>query len=88
MRGANVLRDLKKNEEALSCFDRALTFNPRYVRALNNRGNVLNDLGRSDEAIASYDRALEIDPDYKDALMNRGNALFGVEAFCRGVAEL
>ncbi len=43
--------------------DHALSINPQYDSAWNNRGIALDDLGRKEEAIASYDRALELNPD-------------------------
>ena len=67
--------DLKRPEEALASYDKALAIKPDYVEALNNRGNALRDLKRLEEALASYDKALAIRPDYAEALNNRGNAL-------------
>ena len=72
---ATCCRDLKRPEEALASYDKALAIKPDYAEALNNRGNALQDLKRPDEALASYDKALAIKPDYAEALNNRGNAL-------------
>ena len=70
-----ALQDLKRFDEALKSYDRALTIAPVHVVALNNRGAVLQDMKRFDESLESYDRALSITPDYAEALYNRGNAL-------------
>src|SRR5689334_24189369 len=48
----NVLKDLKRYEEALTSLDRALALRPNLVQALCNRGNVLNEMKRFDEALA------------------------------------
>ena len=71
----NALQDLKRPEEALASYDKALAIRPDYAEALNNRGKALQDLKRPEEALASYDKALAIRPDYAEALDNRGNAL-------------
>ena len=71
----NTLQRLKRNEEALASFDRALALEPRYVEAHNNRGNALQGLKRYEEALASYDRALALRPDYRRrALQSRHRA--------------
>ncbi len=67
--------DLRRYEEGLASYDRALLLNPDYVDALNNRGNALCDLRRYEEGLASYDRALAIQPDHARTLNSRANAL-------------
>jgi predicted O-linked N-acetylglucosamine transferase (SPINDLY family) len=71
----NALLDLKRPEEALASYDRALVLKPDFAGALNNRGNALLELKRPEEALASYDRALALKPDFAGALNGRGNAL-------------
>src|SRR5207249_7287885 len=66
---------LRKPDEALASFDKALALRPDYAETLNGRGNALRDLERPEEALASYDKALAIQPDYAEAFNNRGNAL-------------
>ncbi|MCX7068386.1 MAG: tetratricopeptide repeat protein [Methylococcales bacterium] len=77
----NDLEDLNQLDEALACYDRALSINPNYARAHSNRGNVLQSLKRFDDAIASYNHALVIKPDYAEAFCNRGNALQALSRF-------
>ena len=67
--------ELKRHDEALASYDRALTLRPDYAEAHYNRGNALEELKRHDEALASYDRALTLRPDHAEALNNRGIAL-------------
>jgi tetratricopeptide (TPR) repeat protein len=70
------LFELKRHEEALANYDRALAIQPDFAQALSNRGNVLFELKRHEEALANYDRALAIQPDFAQTLSNRGNVLF------------
>ena len=68
-------KELKRFDEALASYDKALALKPDYAEAFNNRGNALQELKRLDEALASYDKALALKPDYAEAFNNRGNAL-------------
>jgi Flp pilus assembly protein TadD len=69
------LYQLKRLEEALASYDRALAVQPAYAVALLNRGGVLVELKRFDEALVSYEQALAIQPDHAEALCNRGIVL-------------
>src|SRR6185437_8850152 len=69
-RGAS-LRALRRYEEALADYDRALALAPRSATTLNNRGVTLAALGRHHEAVECYDAALAIDADYARARYNR-----------------
>jgi protein O-GlcNAc transferase len=70
-----VLNKLKRHEEALASYDRALAINPFFTEALNNRGNVLQKLRRFEQALASYDRALTIKSAYANAMIGRATVL-------------
>jgi tetratricopeptide (TPR) repeat protein len=56
------LEGLKRFDEALECYERAIAINPRSAWAWNNKGWNLASQGRNDEAIKCYDRAIEIIP--------------------------
>jgi predicted O-linked N-acetylglucosamine transferase (SPINDLY family) len=84
---ANVLRSLKRFEEALASCDAALAIKPDYPEALNNRGNVLHDLARPEEALASYDKALALRPNYANALANRADVLRDLKRFEEALAS-
>ena len=66
----NALRDLKRPEEALASYDRAIALKPDYAEAYNNRGIVLTHKGNVTAAIESYNRALQIKPDYAECYYN------------------
>jgi predicted O-linked N-acetylglucosamine transferase (SPINDLY family) len=72
----NVLRELKRYDEALASYQRALRINPDYAEGYCNRGNLLlHDLKRYDEALTCYERALRIKPDHAAAWYNTALAL-------------
>jgi tetratricopeptide (TPR) repeat protein len=71
----NVLRELKRFDDALASYEKAIALKPDYADAFFNRGNALKELKRLDDALASYDKAIALKPDFADAFLNRGNAL-------------
>jgi len=72
------LHELRRFEEALASYDRAIALNADYTEAYSRRGVVLRDLGRLDDALASCDRAIALKPDYANAHVNRGVVLYGM----------
>jgi predicted TPR repeat methyltransferase len=66
---------LRRLEQALECFDRALAIKPQFAEALSSRATAFLELGRTDRAIADFDRALALDPAHAISWNNRGNAL-------------
>ena len=71
---------LKKYEEAIKCYDKALKIDPYFSKAWNNKGHVLEVIGRNDEAIRCYNKALEIEPIDFDKI-NTSNAGILVDSF-------
>jgi tetratricopeptide (TPR) repeat protein len=84
---AGMLHELKRHDEALVSYDRALALRPDYADALNNRGITLQALGRHAEALASYDAVLSLRPDFVEALVNRGIAHFELGHFDEALAD-
>ena len=82
-RGA-ALHELKRLDEALVSYDKALAINPKYADAYNNRGSALKELKRTDEALASYDKALAINPEYADAYFNKSVLLLLMGQYLEG----
>jgi hypothetical protein len=66
----SVFHELRRFEESLACYDRALAIRLDYVVALNNKAHLLADLLRFDEALACYQKSLTITPDDPIALWN------------------
>ena len=79
--------ELRRLDEAISSFDKAIAIKSDYAVAHSNRGNALKDLGRFDEAIASYDNAIAVAPSYADAHSNRANTLLALRQFEQALAR-
>jgi tetratricopeptide (TPR) repeat protein len=66
---------LKREDEALSCYEKAVLNNPNYVQALFNMGQIWllkkRDVSR---ALHFFDRAVTLQPDYLSAHHQRGIA--------------
>ena len=58
-----VLAGLKRWNEAIGCYDSALSLKRDYLGALINRGTALDALKQPQDALASYERALALAPD-------------------------
>src|SRR5207247_1638096 len=58
----NVYRDLGRDDEAITAYERAIALDPQSAYPHNGLGNVYRDLGRHDEALAEYERAIALDP--------------------------
>jgi tetratricopeptide (TPR) repeat protein len=72
----NALKKLKRFDEALASYDKAIACKGEQDPALlNSRGSVLRDLGRLDEALGDLDMAVALRPDFAEAVNNRGNVL-------------
>jgi tetratricopeptide (TPR) repeat protein len=76
-----VLRHLKRDEEAVEYFNRALMLKPGYVPALLTRSASLQHLGRRDDALASVDRVIEVEPLHAKAHYNRAHILLDMLRF-------
>lgn len=74
----HILQELGRHEEAVSCYDAAISLEPDSVHlfpAYCSRAFVLKDLKRLAEALASYDRAIELKSDDADVYLNRAGIL-------------
>lgn len=70
-----ALQDVRRLDEALAAYEKALLLSADYLDACINRANVLLGLHRLDEAVAGYDRALVLNPGHAGMHNNRGIAL-------------
>ena len=80
-----ILAELRRLEEAVDSFDKALAIQST-AEAWTNRGAALLNLMRLEEALCSFDKALAIKPAFVGALYNRGNALMELERYPEAVA--
>ena len=78
----------KNYAQALAAYDEAVTLNPNYADAYNNRGVVKYELGQFAEAISNYTMAIKLKPNFVDALNNRGNAYAALGQFQNAAQDL
>jgi predicted O-linked N-acetylglucosamine transferase (SPINDLY family) len=57
--------DLRRPEDELARYDKAIALKPDGAEAYNNRGNALIDLKRPEDALASYDKAIALKSNYE-----------------------
>lgn len=77
---------MKRYEEAIESFDRALAIEPNY-KCWENRGIALQQLGRYDEALASLDQSVRNQPDSSKAWTSRGRILIDWKRYVEAVAS-
>ena len=82
----NALKELKRHDEAIVCYDDAIALKPDHAVAYKNRGDALMALNRAMDALPSFDKAIELKPDYVEAYTQRGVALGALNRF-REAAE-
>jgi tetratricopeptide (TPR) repeat protein len=78
---------LKRFDEALADYDRALALQPDNADAHTNLGVTLHTLKRFDEALQCYERALAARPDFAEAHYNEGLSRLLTGDFDRGWAK-
>ncbi len=61
-------------EKGISAYNQAISLNPDYAEAYNNRGVAKDELGQHDEAITDYNDAIRLKSNYAEAYNNRGAA--------------
>ncbi|CAD5949363.1 TIGR03032 family protein [Planktothrix agardhii] len=69
-------QDLKKQgkfEQAIACFQNAITADPTYIPAHNNLGTLFQNQNYLDQAITCYQNALNINPNSTLTLTNLGS---------------
>jgi len=66
-----TLELLKKQNEAIACYNRTIEIDPMYIHAWYRKGIALLGLGEHEEAIKCMDAALEIDPSFKIARVQK-----------------
>ena len=57
-----TLAELRKHEEALKAYQKAIELNPKDPDAWNNKGATLAELGKHEEALKAYQKAIELNP--------------------------
>ena len=73
-----ALGTMGRFEQAKAAFQRAIAFEPGFVKALNNLGNLCLFEENFNEAKALFETAIHLQPDYAEALNNLGVAELGL----------
>ena len=74
---------LKRYEEAIQFFNKAIELNPNYFRAILFKGLTLAKSNRHLEAIQCYEKAIEIKQDDSIVYYNKGRSLCNLkDIFC------
>ena len=84
----NAQKALNRAEAALTSYQRAIDFDPRYGAALCNRGAVLMAVGRPTEALDSFERAAQADPADPIARYNIAQAQIALDDRSGALASL
>ncbi len=66
---------LRRYDEAIEFYDKAISIKPDYVKAIFNKAVALQMLNRLEEAVQAYDQAIAINPGDSEAWSNKGIAL-------------
>jgi hypothetical protein len=62
---------MKRYEEAVINYDKAIEINPQYAEPYRNKAVILNYLKHFEDAISLYDYAIELDPNMHEAYLNK-----------------
>ena len=74
-RMGNAYIDLGKLDEALECFNTAISLEKHNIDFLLNKGVVLMELGKFEEAVESFNKVLLKSPDNEDAFFLKEECL-------------
>jgi tetratricopeptide (TPR) repeat protein len=78
-----IFHTLRRFEEAMASYERAIALQPGYAVAHFNRGLTLHELRRCEEVVASYERAIERRPDFAEARLNQSLSRLLLADFAR-----
>ena len=70
----NAIEEAGRLQDAMKCYEAAVSMAPNLARAHMNRGNILLAQGDAEGAIEAYETAKELNPNYAAAHYNAGNA--------------
>ena len=82
---AVILFQLKKYDDAIFEWEKAISLKPNYHFGYNNLGNAFllkNDLN---QALKNYNKAIEINPKYYEAIYNKANIFLKLKNFSNAI---
>ncbi|MBD2040669.1 serine/threonine-protein kinase [Microcoleus sp. FACHB-672] len=84
----NTLYNLKRYEEALESYTKAIKIKPDYAEAWKDKANALSSLKQQKEALEAYEKAIQIKPDYLEAWLGRSYVLDNLKRYEEAIASL
>jgi tetratricopeptide (TPR) repeat protein len=75
-------------QKAIEYVDEAISLNPDFAYAYNNRGSAYAILGQHQRAIQDYDTAIHLKPDYAEAYCYRGVSYYNLGKSQRAISDL
>jgi tetratricopeptide (TPR) repeat protein len=82
-----VLAELRRDDSAYVCFQRALELQPGYAEALNNRGGIKMRRGDLAGAVEDFSQAVARNSRFRVAYTNRAHAYFLMQDYERSIAD-
>ena len=79
--------ELKRYNDALDAYNRAVELKPEYTEAWIGQANTLLELKRYQDALEAYDKAIQLQQGYKDAWNGRGKALDNMQRYEEAIAS-
>jgi tetratricopeptide (TPR) repeat protein len=80
-------RKAEQYNQAIEAYNHALTLDPKYAVAYNDRGYAYQSLQEYQKAIADCDRAIQLDPTYAEAYYSRGAAYNELKEYQKALAD-
>jgi len=77
----NSLSAIGQNSEAVENYTKALALNPKYAKALVNRGTALIKMKMYADGMADYERAIRLNPGYEQTYANMASAYYEQKNF-------
>jgi len=74
----------KQFENAIDCYSKAISFDPKDYISFNSKGKSLFDLGKFEESIKEYDEAIRIDSN-SIIWYNKGKSFFFLDKYKKAI---
>ena len=88
IKNGNDWYNLRKNDVAISCYDKALKLDRKNEKALTNKAMVLIDLKQYEEALICAEQAIKSDKKSSHAWYNCALAHIGLSDYQKALMEL
>jgi tetratricopeptide (TPR) repeat protein/S1-C subfamily serine protease len=83
----HVLNEIKRYQEAIDSYSRAIALNSDFAAAYNNRGNTYDALKQYDKALTDYNKAIALNSDDTMAYYNRGVTYSALKQYDKALAD-